>query len=159
MVDQPSPSEARAQMDDIGRARSAAVTVARRPAAVDLCLACTLGLVVGLAVLRTAPAVIAAIVVLIVGSAGYWVAERHWTRRRGRILDERAIGAHTLGYVPFYAALFLIGQIPVPGDWQPWFSIVGGLAATVLAFAHIRLDERYQIKRLAAGDFNRHDLV
>ena len=158
MVNQPSPSEAQAHMDDIERARSAAVTVARRPAAVDLCLACTLGLVVGLAVLRTAPAVIAAIVVLIIGSAGYWVAERHWTRRRGRILDERALG-HAIRYVPFYAALFLIGQIPVPGDWQPWFSIVGGLAATVLAFGYIRLDERYQIKRLAAGDFSRHDLV
>ena len=158
MVNQPSPSEAQAHMDDIERARSAAVTVARRPAAVDLCLACTLGLVVGLAVLRTAPAVIAAIVVLIVGSAGYWVAERHWTRRRGRILDERALG-HAIRYVPFYAALFLIGQIPVPGDWQPWFSIVGGLVATVLAFAYIRLDERYPVKRLAAGDFSRHDLV
>jgi len=158
MVNQPSPSEAQAHMDDIERARSAAVTVARRPAAVDLCLACTLGLVVGLAVLRTAPAVIAAIVVLIVGSAGYWVAERHWTRRRGRILDERALG-HAIRYVPFYAALFLIGQIPVPGDWQPWFSIVGGLVATVLAFGYIRLDERYPVKRLAAGDFSRHDLV
>jgi len=146
-------------MDDIERARSAAMTVARRPAAVDLCLACTVGLVVGLAVLRTAPAAIAAIVVLIVGSAGYWVAERHWTRHRGRILDERAIGAHAIRYVPFYAALFLIGQIPAPGDWQPWFSIVGGLAVTVLTFAYIRLDERYQIKRLAAGDFSRHDLV
>ena len=158
MVNQPSPSEARAQMDDVERARNAAVTVARRPAEVDLCLACTLGLVVGLAVLRTAPAVIAAVVVLIIGSVGYWVAERHWTRRRGRILDERTLG-HAIRYVPFYAALFLIGQIPVPGDWQPWFSIVGGLAATVLAFAYIRLDERYQVKRLAAGDFNRHDLV
>ena len=158
MVNQPSPSEAQSQMDDIERARSAAVTVARRPAAVDLCLACTVGLVVGLAVLRTAPAVIAAIVVLIVGSAGYWVAQRHWTRRRGRILDERTL-SHAILHVPFYAALFLIGQIPAPGDWQPWFSIVGGLAATMLAFGYIRLDERYQIKRLAAGDFGRHDLV
>jgi hypothetical protein len=84
--------------------------------------------------------------------------ERRWTRRRGRILDERTLG-HAIRYVPFYAALFLIGQIPVRGDWQPWFSIGGGLAATVLAFAYIRLDERYQIKRLAAGDFSRHDLV
>ncbi len=158
MVSQPSPSEARAQMDDVERARSAAVTVARRPAALDLSLACTLGLVVGLAVLRTAPAAIAAVVVLIIGSTGYWVAQRRWTRRRGRILDERTLG-HAIRYVPFYAALFLIGQIPVPGDWQPWFSIVGGLSAMVLAFAYIRLDERYQIKRLAAGDFSRHDLV
>jgi hypothetical protein len=158
MVNQPSPNEAQAHMDDIERARSAAVTVARRPAAVDLCVACTLGLTVGLAVLRTAPAVIAAVVVLIVGSAGYWVAERHWTRRRGRILDERTL-SHAIRYLPFYAALLLIGQIPAPGDWQPWFSIVGGLAATVLAFGYLRLDERYQVKRLGAGDFSRHDLV
>ena len=158
MVNQPSPSEAQAHMDDIERARSAAVTVAQRPAAVDLCLACPVGLTAGLAVLRTSPALIAAIVVLIVWSAGYWVAQRHWTRRRGRILDERTLG-HAIRYVPFYMALFLIGQIPAPRDWQPWFSIVAGLAVTVLAFAYLRLDERYQAKRLAAGDFGRHDLV
>lgn len=159
MLNQPGPSEAQAHMDDIEHARSAAVTVARRPAAVDLFLACPVGLAAGFAVMRTAPAFVAAIVVLIVGSAGFWVAQRHWTRRRGRILDERAIGAHAIRYVPFYTVLFLVSQIPAPRDWQPWFSIIGGLAVTVLAFAYLRLDERYQVKRLAAGDFGRHDLV
>ncbi len=52
-----------------------------------------------------------------------------------------------------------MGQIEVPADWQPWSSLVMGLIAAVGGYTWLRWEDRYRIRRLAAGDYGRYDLL
>ena len=94
-----------------------------------------------------------------IGSLAFALAHRAHTRRRGQILDERAIGARALRFFPLYLVLFVLLQVDPPESWQPWFALAVGVATAVGGFSWLRAEDRYQARRLAAGDYGRFDLL
>ncbi|MFT4296626.1 MAG: hypothetical protein QM582_14565 [Micropruina sp.] len=152
----PDPAEARASLDQVAQSRRAAVRVTRRPFWLDAALA----LVVGIGVtLGFGGQVIAALVVLVAGCAGVLVAERKVVRRQGQVFDRRALGARMWRFAVLYVALALLRMVEVPAAWQLWFAIAGGLFGAVGILAWLRWEDRYQGRRLAAGDYDRYDLL
>lgn len=159
MGEGPNAEEAGVSLAEAERARRAAVETTRRPAGLDGLYALALGVAVGLAITRATPLVLAAGIVLVAASALYWLIERRDGRRRGRILDERAVGAYALRYMPVYFVVFVLFQIHADPARQPWFSAGVALLVAGAGFAYLRLDDRYQAHRLASGDYRRGDLV
>lgn len=151
----PTPEEARARLDEAADSRRALAEATRRGWWIDAAMAATVGLGVGLGL---AGWVLAALAVLVVGALVVTLAQRRTARSHGQILDERAIGARALRFGALYLVLFLLLQF---GDaaWQPWYALGTGLAAALGSFAWLRWEDRYRTRRLAAGDFGRHDLV
>ena len=154
--EQPTPEEARASLEQITASRTAAATATRRPAWIDLGMSTTAGATVALG---TAGHWVAAIAVLVVGSLVFAVALYRQARGRGQVLDQRAIGARTLRFALLYAVLFVLGQVEAPPDWQPWYSLGVGLIAAVGGYAWLRWEDRYRVRRLTAGDYDRYDLL
>lgn len=152
----PTPDEARASLEQITASRTAAAEATQRPAWIDVGMSATAGATV---TLGTAGYWAAAIVVLVVGSLVVALATHRQARGRGQVLDQRAIGARGLRFTLLYAVLFVMGQIEVPADWQPWSSLVMGLIAAVGGYTWLRWEDRYRIRRLAAGDYGRYDLL
>lgn len=139
-------------------ARSRAVTAAatRRPVWIDAGMALVLGVTVALGL---AGRTVAAVVVLVVGSVGVLWAQRVFVRRRGQVLDQRAIGARMWRFLLVYPLLVVLTMVEVPSGWQPWFALGAGLVVAVAGYAWLRWDDRYQADRLARGDYDRYDLV
>jgi len=102
---------------------------------------------------------IAAAVLFTLVVAGLILVQARSTRRRGRIFDERSVGASAKRYAVFYVPFAISSLVRPPDEWWPWYSIGVGLLIAGLGFAYLRLDERYQTRRLAQGDYGRHDLV
>ena len=152
----PDPDGARAALEEAAEARRSAVDSTRRPAWIDAVLALTMAVTMPLALLGQW---VVAVVVLVVGATVGVLADRKFTRRRGRILDARAMGARTLPYVLWYGALVVLTQFRPPAAWQPWYALGVGLFAGVSAFTWMRWEERYQARRIAAGDYDRYDLL
>ncbi|WOQ16909.1 hypothetical protein [Raineyella sp. W15-4] len=152
----PDPDGARAALEEAAEARRSAVDSTRRPAWIDAVLALTMAVTIPLALLGPW---VGALVVLVVGSAITLLAERRFTRRRGRILDARALGARTLPYALVYLAIVVLMQFPAPAAWQPWYALGVGLFAAIAVFVGMRWEERYQARRIAAGDYHRYDLL
>ena len=50
-------------------------------------------------------------------------------------------------------------QVRPAEDWQPWFSIGAGVLVAGTGLAYLRLEQRYQARRLASGDYGRYDLL
>ncbi len=155
----PTPDEARARLDEVAATRRAAVETTRRPAWLDAAFASATGISLAVAAIGGWPAIGAGLALLLVVCGGFVVLDRRWERRRGRILDERALGAHALKFFPMYFIVFTAGLIRPGDDWQPWYSIGVGVVAALAGFAWLRLDDRYQTRRLAAGDYDRYDLL
>jgi hypothetical protein len=155
----PSPDEARALLSDAVKASGAVVEATQRPAWIDAVMASVVGIACGLAVRHSPGELIAAAVILTLMVSAVIVVEMRSVRRRGRILDERSLGAHALYYAAFYLPLTILSALRAPDDWWPWYSIGVGLIIACLGFAYLRLGERYQSRRLAKGDYGRHDLV
>lgn len=152
----PDPDGARAALEEAADARRTAVDSTRRPAWIDAILALTMGMTIPLALLGQW---VVAVIVLVVGSVAGVLADRKLTRRRGRILDARALGARTLPYALVYGAIFVLLQFRAPAAWQPWYALGVGLFAAIGVFAWLRWEERYQARRIAAGDYHRYDLL
>ena len=154
--EQPTPDEAQARLAQITSPRTAAAQATRRPAWIDLGMSTTAGATVALG---TAGHWVAAIAVLVVGSLVFAVALHRQARGRGQVLDQRALGARTLRFALLYAVLFVLGQVEAPPDWQPWYSLGVGLIAAVGGYAWLRWEDRCRVGRLAAGDYDRYDLL
>ncbi len=152
----PDQAEARASLDQVAQSRRSAVRATRRPLWLDAALAAVLGVVVALGLVRQ---VVAAVVVLVIGCAVVLVAQRRVGRRKGQVVDQRAMGARTWRFAALYAVLFLLTMVEPPASWQPWFAIGGGVVAAVGGFAWLRWEDRYQARRLTAGDYGRYDLL
>lgn len=54
---------------------------------------------------------------------------------------------------------FAMGQIDAPADWQPWPSLGKGLIAAVGGYVWLRWEDSHRVRRLAAGDYGRYDLL
>lgn len=155
-VEQPDRLAARDALDQITDARHAAARATRRPAWIDLGFAATLGAAVTLAL---AGLWVPALAVLLVGAAGFTIVQRVGVRRHGQVMDRRALGARGWRFPLAYGVLFLIAQIDPPAAWQPWYSIAAGLVAAAVGYGWLRWEDRYQTRRLAAGDYHRNDLL
>ena len=151
--------EAADHLSEAMAARAAIVDVTARPAWMDALLATAMGIAGGLAARRSPAELIDAAVVLTVTLVVAVVIGRRWIRRRGTILDERSLGAHAAYYAAFYLPLSIVAIVPAPDNWWPWYSVAVGVLIACLGFAYLRLEERYQVRRLARGDYGRHDLV
>ena len=134
--EQPTPEEAQASLEQITASRTAAAQATRRPAWIDLGMSATAGATVALG---TAGHRVAAITVLVVGSLVFAVALHLQARGRKQVLD--------------------LGQVEAPPDWQPWYSLGVGLIAAVGGYAWLRWEDRYRVRRLTAGDYDRYDLL
>lgn len=156
---QPGPDEARASLEQIAEARRAAAEVARQPAWFHAIFAATTGIGVGLATLRQPPLQVAGIAIIVVGGALLAVVEHRLKRRRGRILDERSIRSQPLRFFIPWLVVFGLTFIRPDAGWQPWYAIATGILVALAGFAYLRWDERYQTRRLAAGDYDRYDLI
>ncbi|MBB1511465.1 hypothetical protein H5399_02405 [Tessaracoccus sp. MC1627] len=154
--EQPTPEEARASLEQIIASRTAAAQATRRPAWIDAGISTAAGATIALG---TAGYWVAAIVVLVVGSLVFAVVLHRQARGRGQVLDQRAIGARTLRFALLYAVLFVLGQIEAPPNWQPWYSLGAGLIAAMAGYAWLRFEDRYRVRRLTAGDYDRYDLI
>lgn len=155
----PGPDEARASLDDIVASRSAAVLMTRRPAWLDCMLAAGTGAALGIIAIGGWAAIAGGVMVLLVVGAVHLVLARRLVRHRGRILDERAIGAQAATFLPMYLIVFAAGLFRPDGDWQPWYSIGVGLVVALAGYVYLRVSDRYQTRRLAAGDYGRYDLL
>jgi Flp pilus assembly protein TadB len=150
------PMEARASLDQVDESRRAAVKAGRRPVGIDLGMAAVVGFGVWLGLAGQG---IAALAILLAGSAAVVILQRRLTRRRGQVFDQRAVGARMWRFALLYLVLVLLTMIEPPLGWQPWFAIGVGVVAGAGAFAWLRWENRYQLRRLADGDYDRYDLL
>jgi len=150
------PIEAQASLDQVDESRRAAVKAGRRPMGVDLGMAAVVGFSVWLGLAGQG---IAALVILLAGSAAVVIVQRRLTRRRGQVFDQRAVGARMWRFALLYLVLVLLTMIEPPVGWQSWFAIGVGVVAGAGAFAWLRWENRYQLRRLANGDYDRYDLL
>jgi len=150
------PMEARASLDQVDESRRAAVKAGRRPVGIDLGMAAVVGFSVWLGLAGQG---IAALAILLAGSAAVVILQRRLTRRRGQVFDQRAVGARMWRFALLYLVLVLLTMIEPPLGWQPWFAIGVGVVAGAGAFAWLRWENRYQLQRLADGDYDRYDLL
>lgn len=148
--------QARAALEQATEARRAAAQATRRPAWTDLTLAIVGGATVALGLLGHR---VGAVVVLVAGSAAFALLHHRVTRRRGQVIDLRAIASRSWRFAIGYGVLFLLTQFEPPAAWQPWYALGAGVAVATGGFAWLRWDDRYQAARLAAGDFDRYDLI
>ncbi len=154
--ERPDRDAARASLEGIAASRRAAVDATRRPAWVDAGLASTAGVSLPAALLGHWAI---GLTILVAGSLALALAQRARTRRRGQVVDERALGARALRFFPLYLVLFVLLQVDPPASWQPWYALAVGVAAGVGGFAWLRWEDRYQARRLVAGDYGRFDLL
>ena len=117
------------------------------------------GIALGVAAFGGWPAIATGMGFLLAVTVAFAVLDRIFVRRRGKILDERAVGAHAARFFPMYFVVFAAGVFNPGPEWQPWYSIGVGIVVAVAGFAYLRLDDRYQTRRLAAGDYERYDLL
>lgn len=159
MAGESNSDEAAARLSDAAAARAAIVDATGRSAWLDALAASGLGIICGLVVRHSPGELVAAAVVVTMMVVAVIVMEMRKVRRRGRILDERSLGAHAVHYAIFYVPMTILGVLRTPDDWWPWYSIGVGIVIACLGFAHLRLGERYQARRITRGDYGRHDLV
>lgn len=156
---QPGPDEARASLEQIAEARRAAVEVTRQPAWFHAIFAATTGIGVGLATVHQPPFQIAGVAIIVIGGALLAVVEHHVKRRRGRILDERSVRSQPLRFFIPWLVVFGLTLVRPDTGWQPWYAIAAGVLVALAGFVYLRWDEDYQTRRLAAGDYDRYDLI
>ena len=143
---------ARAELDSLNAARAAGVEASMRPAWVDAIGSLFLGLAIWLASMQTLVGAVVAVVLLVGGA----LLNIRFTRRRGTLTDDRAVGATILAYAPLGVAVGVAGT--VARDASGWVAALAALAVAVMCFVYLRGVERYQVKRLARGDYGPYDL-
>lgn len=143
----------RSEIEDLDRSRANAVRASARPAWVDAVMAVLLGVACAIALTRQ-PLLIAGALVLL---AVTWVLSWRFTRRKGRLTDDRAVTTHFARYLLLMLPVFVVPVVIAP-DAPIWVLVAAGAVVAVGVFAYLRLDERYQVKRLASGDYGPYDL-
>ncbi len=152
----PDPDEARGSLEQVEASRRAAAAATRRPIWIDIAMALTIGAGVTLGLTGYG---VAAITVLLLGSALLVIALRRTTRARGYVLDARMLRARAWRFALVYALLFVLIQFEPPAPWQRWYDGAVGVAAASLAFAWLRWEEQARVRRLADGDYDRYNLL
>ncbi|MDO5736017.1 MAG: hypothetical protein Q4P15_06040 [Propionibacteriaceae bacterium] len=148
---------ARLELSSLESARQAAVEATRRPKWLSILFCVTIGVAFGFALLRSPWGWTVGITVFVLGCVVFLVLDARFKRRSGRLMNLGAGGAAR--FLAVYGAAFVIGQIGVPGGWQPWFSIAAGALIALMGYVYLRWDEDATAKRLAAGDFDPNDLM
>lgn len=143
------------QLSDIDAARRAAATAAARPLWVDAVSSALIGVGVGFGVTLTWWGV----VVGLAFAAAAIVLGALTTRRRGRVTDGAAVGSGMGRYALLLLPAMLILQFLASGLDLPWRSLVGGATFGLASLLYLRLEERYQVRRLARGDLGPGDLT
>ncbi|WP_147243126.1 hypothetical protein [Acidipropionibacterium virtanenii] len=155
----PGPDEARTTLNRTGQLPRETAEPASRPVWVDGLFTLIIGAGVGIATSDQPGLRLAGLVVVAVGCVMMGVASRHLGGRHGRVLDQRSIGSGFLRFIPMWAVVFGLVIVRPDADWQPWYAIGTGLVVAVVGFGYLRWDERYQMRRLAADDYDRNDVV
>lgn len=142
----------------IDQARIRSLAIATTPLWADAVCAVIVGAswVLGMTrqlILGIIPGIVAAVLLV----AALW-SNRHFTRRKGRLLDDRATSAHMKRYFLFMAPVIAAPTL-LGGGHSLTLLIPLGLVVAVLVFTYMRAETRYENKRLAAGDFKPWDLV
>lgn len=157
----PSPDEARASLDEVADSRRMAIAVTRRPGWLDAVTAVGQGVGIGVAAIGGWPAVLAGLALLAIVALASGIVGRRYQRRGKRIFDDRTLGVHLAGYLPLNIIVVIgVAGYFRPGDgWQPWYSIGIGALVALAGFVLMRLEDRHQARRLAAGDYTRYDVL
>lgn len=155
-----SREDAQASLDAVAQSRDKAVKVKARPVWLDasFCVGVGIVMVVGNTGPKL-PSVPIALGCLTLIAIVYALASRRWVRRKGRIVDERSVGKNMLMFLMAYAPIVLSGMFRPDEGWPLPVSIGVAVFIAIGGFAYLRLDERYQARRLAAGDYDPYDLV
>lgn len=153
-----SSEQAEADLARVAAARVAVVTATRRPAWLDAIIAVGIGGLAGLFTTRTAWGMGAGAALFVLGVAAVLWLGRPYVRRRGRVVDGRAIGTQSVVNA-ITIGLFSAATALAPRPGEAWYSIVTGLGLTLVTFVLIRWEDGYQARRLAAGDYHRYDLL
>lgn len=156
---QPSPDEARDSLEQIAEVRRAAVEATRRPAWFHAVFAAITGVGVGVGTLRQPFLQLVGFAIIVIGGLLMAVMEHRKGRRRGRILDEQSIRSQPLRFFVPWLVVFGLILIRPDAGWQPWYAVGAGILVAAAGFVYLRWDERYQTRRLAAGDYDPYDLI
>lgn len=96
----------------------------------------------------------------IAGAALLAAAVLEWRLRgrHGRVTDEAAVGRGMGAYALWYLPLALL--VPLSqGDPGPlWLAVVTGVAYALITLVYLTWTERYQARRLSAGDYRPWDI-
>ena len=148
---------ARAGLSTIAEARRAAVETARRSTWLNVALPLAIGLAFGSTQFHTVLGWVAA-AVFFAGFAALGIVEAMKVRRRGRIIDGRAMGWQFLWILGFVILLSLLGSVTLSPPAQQWFALVAGVLVAAYTYGFLRWDEASMAKRLAADDFDPYTL-
>lgn len=153
-MDEPSERDrAAAELEALRSARADVVKTSGRPAWADAAAALCFGLAVWAVSPPTVTGAVIAFALFLVGIA----VILRFTRRRGRLTDDRAVGLTMAAYAPFGLVVGLAGMLARDATDRRLTALVA-LAVALAGFAYLRIIERYQARRLAAGDHGPYDL-
>lgn len=160
MIDSQSvtPHEARASLDAVDETRNAVVAATRKPAWPAAGFAIAVGLYVGLLSYGNSIAKTVGGILFFAALIGFTLAEARLARAHGEIFDNRFAGAVALRFIPGWIVFGVLATF-TPLNWQPWYAIGLGLLAAGCTYVLYRWADNYRAKRLAAGDYNRSDLM
>lgn len=116
-------------------------------------MAVLLGVACAIALTRQPLLMAGALALLVVTLVLFW----RFTRRKGRLTDDRAVTTHYARYFLLMLPVFVVPVVVTP-DAPIWVMVGAGAVVAAGVFAYLRLDERYQVKRLASGDYGPYDL-
>ncbi|MGL5406392.1 MAG: hypothetical protein ACRDAX_06345 [Propionibacteriaceae bacterium] len=146
--------DAQNQLNQIAQTRTAAVKISMRPWWVDAVFGVIAAAAMVLIIRRLW---IAATILGVVGVISLFLLYRN-TKREGYIADERAVGVNAI--VSAAVSLLMISAIiliPKDVSWQILLAL--GVAQALLIFVCVRIREHYQVRRLAAKDYGKYDLI
>jgi len=143
----------RSEIEDLDRSRAEAIRASARPAWVYAVMAVLLGVACAIALTRQTLLVEGALVLLAMALVLFW----RFTRRKGRLTDDRAVTTHYARYFLLMLPVFVVPMVIAPNA-PIWVLVTAGAVVAAGVFAYLRLDERYQVKRLASGDYGPYDL-
>lgn len=149
-------ADARAALEQIAETRRASARATRRPWWTDLGLAVAISAAVTLALLEQW---LPAILLWVVGAVGFTIIQRRLARRRGQVVDQRTLGARAWRFALLYAGQVVLLQFRPPAAWLLGYAVAAGMVTLASGFWWLRWEDRYQARRLAAGDFDRYDLL
>lgn len=147
----PNPAEELALVDET-RSRTARATTP--PFWADATCAVMVG-VAWVLVIMWRPVTLAMAALLL---AGAFALAQRTTRRRGRVLDGRAVRAH-MGHDAVFLAPVVIGGNLLRHTTSLALLVAFGVLVSVLVLAYLRIESRYDARRLATGDHEPWDLV
>ena len=149
-----SQENARYQLDQIAQARSKTVEISMRPWWIDAVFGVITASAMMLIIRRLW---IAATILGVAGVVVLFLLDRS-TKRKGYIVDDRAVGVNAIFSVA--VSLLMVSAIiliPKDASWQILLAL--GLFQAFLIFVCARLREHYQVRRLTAKDYGKYDLI